>query len=203
MVNKSSSLLVRRLGCTAISTDVWQLLQTATTFHYSLPAFPRIHMLPPQPLMNQQHCMISDIPEISCSINSGRDKLIWRWESNELLSQIVLQDVVICWQDKINVYGYLESQGNSLPLLFFILLMRNKLLMQDTLCVRNISFVPCCVLCKNCPLETPLHLFFLYLVAAELWYDFRHLNITILHITDFIQGIFSESTMVVCSKREY
>ena len=54
--------------------------------------------------------------------------------------------------------------------IFAYLLLRGRTLTQDVLRKRRIHCTLGCVMCRNCPIESSLHLFFLCPYAVHVWY---------------------------------
>jgi zinc-binding in reverse transcriptase len=69
--------------------------------------------------------------------------------------------------------------------------MKHRLLTQDMLRIRQIYFTPGCVMCRNYPIETPLHLFFMCPIAIHIWWEVsRDIGFQMFQLNEMMKDIF-------------
>lgn len=126
--------------------------------------------------LSDAHSIASQFPDHTESLRQLQlmemeDQIVWKWTASGLYSassayKIMMAGGKVQWP----FMAVWKSRVPPSVKFFATMLFRDKLLTHQVMERRRMHCDLHCVICNNCPVESSLHLFFLCLFAAHVWF---------------------------------
>jgi zinc-binding in reverse transcriptase len=122
----------------------------------------------PRPFNRKMQEIIDKVTQIQ--LRDNRDKILWRASPSGTFSSKSAYDLMSS-AGKINFHHSSAWTAKVPPStrIFFVLLLKDKLLTQEVMIRRHLTITPGCVLCDSGTLETAQHLFVTCPVVGQIW----------------------------------
>lgn len=137
------------------------------------------------------------------------DTILWKWDKNGSYSTKSAYKILIGGMIRWHFHYIWSAKVTLSAKIFAYLMIHGRILTRDVLRKRGLQVELICVCCQNCPVESILHLLFLWSFAVEAWFHVAtSMNRPIMKIAGSVQKILEDSWEMVkaqggMSKKEW
>jgi zinc-binding in reverse transcriptase len=144
--------------------------QTAISTYQSQRSKDQVRFITPPPRTMQQERAAQAFSLLN--FEDIEDELQWKWTTSGSYTTKSLYSMLTGSGKRLAAFAPLwRAKAPPSAKFFFFTLIQDKCLMKEVLTKRKMMHdLLCCIMCRQCPMESALHLFFLCTYAVSVWF---------------------------------